>query len=1743
MKKQIKKSVALLLAVMMVMTTLVFFPLTAEAAESPLTLEDKSAPIWADPENVLTQAKIDSFIGGDKTAPTGAIAPFKRSSSSTKYYWFFPSNADLTYLTVWFDSSSTVKIGNQTIESGDGTNAFASINEGGISMEVTVSITANNSTTNYSVTALKSGDVGAVYIDTDSGSISTITNSSDHSAWEAGSIMVVQPDGTIDYLGALAKMSGRGNATWDTSGKKNPYNIKLAASASLLGMGAAKKWCLLANKGDNTLIKNQLTYDFAKYIGVKYQPTCKPVDLYVNQQYYGSYQLSEKVEIKSNRVNVNDAYERLEIANGTVNAETGAIVPADLTGTSIGNYTHNSSTGADTAYATNPTGDFSSDTVKGNFGQTTGNRRYSTGLTNPDDVTGGYIYELEITLRWPDNPAGFCGYNRQGWVMKSADYATKEMIDSSYNLLYALGAAIYNNGTVPSTATPQSNGVVVIGNYVRSLGTNSTGNPAPAAEYQGKSWSDILDATSAVKYYWTQEYFKNMDSSVSSTYFYKDSDSVDSMLYAGPVWDMDNTIGLNGGGTRWGLNWQKSEGWYTKSSVMYRYNASVSNTTLTESNGIPLSFYAALATNCTDFWSMAEKEWYNTIEPATQVLLGNATDSSGVLHSVDYYVDTVSKSAALNALRHDGSFDAESIKSSVKSWFTERDNWINSQIPKTDISNASFGNFTGYYYTGQEITPDIPVQIFVSGLGNVTLTKGVDYDITYQNNVNVGTATAVISGRGVYEGSVTKTFNILKAPVSSYTASILPSAYVDTTLRASVKNQSGEDVTSSISYQWLRDGNEISGETESTYTTSSDDAGKQISVRVTGDEVNLTGSVVSNVCEVAEGSKPQGYSRDIANWDYDYTADSEALTAYDSELNFIATSGENQSSSFLTASVNASDNAVIEWSGSKDKYNNDGVSDRAPIMATSKTDSLAWGQWPYFMAKVSTEGYEDIRFSAKLGGTNKAPRDWKLQYSLDGVNFTDIAESSYSISVNKTLEQAFDSVALPEACNDQSTVYIRALADTNTTIAGATFLNLPNGDAAINNVKVTGVSMGVITSLAPPSFDSLTTLYDTDTATLTDNNGGADVYYSINGGEYQLYNGGFNPFGVKFADIGDTAEVKAYASFNGIESEVVTKTYTFGGVNINTFSYDTFSKDVTAGAVASTGGTYGESGKMTGYTDGSSQYVPLWNVKNGAFAVSPDDGAAWSSESGLTFRVATAGYENVRFSCKAFTTQQGPTSVALQYSTDGTTFYNVRSGIVLPANGELEQLLLNEALPAATSNKQYVYIRLVADADLNGLGESLYGTSKGNLYVNDVVISGEDDGSYKMPYTNKSTSYFGDSGTVKYVSPDGLPMSYVVLDSSSNIVKSGVVPAEGIQLSTVKDFDPTQQSPYTVVVQVSEDENTSLANSAVYYYKGDTVVKFNYNSTTRLFEDYVSEDGYSVVSTSGAHSGTLSMRPNASAYATLTYTGTYGVKVSYDENNKFTATKKLDNPNGNGNWLIKTSTTGYQNLTLNLEQLSSNNGPRDWGVAYSLDGYAYRYVERSNARAISNDASTDTVETYGNLALPSVCNNQETLYIKIFINGGESVDGDELELLTKGNTGINNIELSGTPMPVEVNVNATVLENKNATTGTIPAANVGVLVDGKEKGITDANGQAVVTVPYNRDSVITLNANVARDIPVKVTESGTIIGAPVLIFDVNGDGYINAKDYAVINKDSAYSQSKQYFANFINVRTDEFTYN
>ena len=118
----------------------------------------------------------------------------------------------------------------------------------------------------------------------------------------------------------------RGNSTANLA--KKPYKLKFHEKVKLLGKGRpnTKKWTLLANHADKTLLRNALTSLMGERAGLKFNPAAKFVDLTVNDQYVGNYQFSDQVDVRPHRVNIIEQDYPLE---ETSNITGGYLLEAD----------------------------------------------------------------------------------------------------------------------------------------------------------------------------------------------------------------------------------------------------------------------------------------------------------------------------------------------------------------------------------------------------------------------------------------------------------------------------------------------------------------------------------------------------------------------------------------------------------------------------------------------------------------------------------------------------------------------------------------------------------------------------------------------------------------------------------------------------------------------------------------------------------------------------------------------------------------------------------------------------------------------------------------------------------------------------------------------------------------------------------------------------------------------------------------------------------------------------------------------------------------------------------------------------------------------------------------------------------------------------------------------------------------------------------------------------------------------
>lgn len=106
------------------------------------------------------------------------------------------------------------------------------------------------------------------------------------------------------YSGEM-EMKGRGHNTWGQP--KKPYNVKLAQKAELMGMAKHKRWVLLANAGDRTLMRNRVAYRLGRMTQLPWTPDTRYVDVIFNGRFVGNYLLTEQIRVDKNRVNITEA--------------------------------------------------------------------------------------------------------------------------------------------------------------------------------------------------------------------------------------------------------------------------------------------------------------------------------------------------------------------------------------------------------------------------------------------------------------------------------------------------------------------------------------------------------------------------------------------------------------------------------------------------------------------------------------------------------------------------------------------------------------------------------------------------------------------------------------------------------------------------------------------------------------------------------------------------------------------------------------------------------------------------------------------------------------------------------------------------------------------------------------------------------------------------------------------------------------------------------------------------------------------------------------------------------------------------------------------------------------------------------------------------------------------------------------------------------------------------------------------
>ena len=122
-----------------------------------------------------------------------------------------------------------------------------------------------------------------------------------------GSTVYVISDGGKTLLtDANAQMKGRGNGSWEM--EKKPFQIKFDKKQKILNnaKSKSKKWTLINNHGDKSLMRNKVAFAMSDGLGLPYSSYCQFVDVIYNGQYNGTYQLCDQMEVREGRVDITE---------------------------------------------------------------------------------------------------------------------------------------------------------------------------------------------------------------------------------------------------------------------------------------------------------------------------------------------------------------------------------------------------------------------------------------------------------------------------------------------------------------------------------------------------------------------------------------------------------------------------------------------------------------------------------------------------------------------------------------------------------------------------------------------------------------------------------------------------------------------------------------------------------------------------------------------------------------------------------------------------------------------------------------------------------------------------------------------------------------------------------------------------------------------------------------------------------------------------------------------------------------------------------------------------------------------------------------------------------------------------------------------------------------------------------------------------------------------------------------------
>ena len=295
--------------------------------------------------------------GQEELARQSRIMLYEKETEKVNYL-FLPSGWEEIPLVLTYPQKQMLYVDGNPVPSGEATELLKpntqvvlTNEKGGVALRIQVMLGTG---------------IPSVFVQTESGGMRGLDRS--RANLETGGLLLYGVNGELENNEAISEMRGRGNSSYNVNFPKRAYQVRLEKSANLCGMGKAKTYNLLADYLDISLLRNRLSMDMAKQVGIPYALDSQSVNVYFNNRYNGVYLLTEKIGVNNDRLDIYDLEKATLRANG---GDLGEIKSSKSMGENRELY-------------------------------------YAYNIENePKDITGGYILELEGPSRFIKPQSGF----------------------------------------------------------------------------------------------------------------------------------------------------------------------------------------------------------------------------------------------------------------------------------------------------------------------------------------------------------------------------------------------------------------------------------------------------------------------------------------------------------------------------------------------------------------------------------------------------------------------------------------------------------------------------------------------------------------------------------------------------------------------------------------------------------------------------------------------------------------------------------------------------------------------------------------------------------------------------------------------------------------------------------------------------------------------------------------------------------------------------------------------------------------------------------------------------------------------------------------------------------------------------------------------------------------------------------------------------------------------------------------